>query len=160
MLELKNIKLRQRKVSLTDALIYKFKYAEKYKTQNNTIDDYKMDNKILCNNNCFINKENKIPLEYYENIFNKITEIFYKYSNKTNYTVIAVDGTYNNTNYKNNRKLETTLNMGYYDINNNIPLFIDPIINGQKIHIIQEFQKYHLINGMLKSTIINMMLKK
>lgn len=135
LLELKNIKLRQRKVSLTDALIYKFKYAEKYKTQNNTIDDYKMDNKILCNNNCFINKENKIPLEYYENIFNKITEIFYKYSNKTNYTVIAVDGTYNNTNYKNNRKLETTLNMGYYDINNNIPLFIDPIIDGQNNEI-------------------------
>ena len=42
--------------------------------QNNTIDDYKMDNKI--------------------------TEIFYKYSNNKNYTVIAVDGTYNNTNYK------------------------------------------------------------
>jgi hypothetical protein len=52
---------------------------------------------ILCNNKCFINKEHKIPLEYYENIFNKITEIYYKYSNKTNYTVIAVNGTYNNT---------------------------------------------------------------
>ncbi len=52
-----------------------------------------MDNKILCNNNCFINKENKIPLEYYG-------KIFYKYSDKTNYIIIAVDGIYNNTNYK------------------------------------------------------------
>ncbi len=79
-------------------------------------------------------------MEYYENIFNKVTEIFYKYSNKTNYTVIAVDGTYN-TNYKNNRKLETTLNISYYDINNNIPLFIDPIIDGQNNEI------KSLING-------------
>ena len=37
--------------------------------------------------------------------------------------------------YKNNRKLETTLNMGYYDINNNILLFIDPIIDGQNNEI-------------------------
>ena len=93
----KNIKIRQRKISLTDALIYKFKYVEKYKTQNNTINDYKIDNGIDCNNICFINKENKIPLKYYEGIFDKITDIYYKYSNKTQYTIIAVDGTYNNT---------------------------------------------------------------
>jgi hypothetical protein len=131
----KNIKIRQRKISLTDALIYKFKYVEKYKTQNNTINDYKIDNGIHCNNICFINKENKIPLKYYEGIFDKITDIYYKYSNKTQYTIIAVDGTYNNTNYKNNHKLETSLNMGYYDVNNNIPLTIDPIIDGNNCEI-------------------------
>ena len=148
LLEQKNIKIRNRKVSLTDALIYKFKNAEKYKTQNNTIDDYKMYNKILCNNSCFINKEHKIPLEYYENIFNKITEIYYKYTNKTRYTIVAVDGTYNNTNYKNNRKLETTLNMGYYDINNDIPLILDPIIDGRNNEI------KSLIDGINNNSII------
>jgi hypothetical protein len=131
----KNITLRDRIVSLTHALIYKFKYVEKYKTQNNTINDYKMDNNIQCNNKCFINKENKIPLEYYETVFHKITNIYNKYSNKTNYTIIAVDGTYNNTNYKNNGILETSLNMGYYDINNAIPVSLDPIIDGNNCEI-------------------------
>ncbi len=43
--------------------------------QKNIIDDYKRDNKILYNNNCFINEENKIPFRYYE-------KIFYKYSRR------------------------------------------------------------------------------
>jgi hypothetical protein len=38
-------------------------------------------------------------------------------------------------NYKNNRKLETTLNMDYYDINNDISLILDPIIDGRNNEI-------------------------
>lgn len=42
--------------------------------------------------------------------------------NKNN--IVCVDGTYNNTNLLNNGSLETSLNMGYYDFTNKIPVNI------------------------------------
>ena len=46
-----------------------FQLTQKYKTQKNILDDYKLENNILCNNTSFYKKESKIPLEYYENIY-------------------------------------------------------------------------------------------
>jgi hypothetical protein len=135
MLKKLNIKTRTRKITLSDALIYKFKYAQKHNTQKNIINDYKLDNNIFCDNTSFYKKEQKIPLEYYESVYEKVYNIYKKYSKKTHHTIIAVDGTYNNTNYKKDLKLETTLNMGYYDITNNIPLELDPIENKRNSEI-------------------------
>jgi len=135
MLKKLNIKTRTRKITLSDALIYKFKYAQKHNTQKNIINDYKLDNNILCDNTSFYKKEQKIPLEYYDSIYEKVYNIYKKYSKKTHHTIVAVDGTYNNTNYKKDSKLETTLNMGYYDITNNIPLELDPIENKRNSEI-------------------------
>jgi len=135
MLKKLNVKTRTRKITFSDALIYKFKYSQKYSTQKNIINDYKLDNNILCDNTSFYKKEQKIPLEYYDSIYEKVLNIFRKYSKKTHHTIVAVDGTYNNTNYKKDRKLETTLNMGYYDITNNIPLELDPIENKRNSEI-------------------------
>ena len=39
--------------------------------------------------------------------------------------MIAVDGTYNNTNIKNDKTLETSLNMGLYDATNCIPIELE-----------------------------------
>ena len=124
-LKQQNIYTRTRKLTFKDVLCYKFLYAQKYKTQKNIIDDYKFDHKIMCDNTSFYKKEQKIPLQYYENIYEKVLNIYKKYTKQTQYTIVAVDGTYNNTNYKNNKKLETSLNMGYFDISNCIPLEID-----------------------------------
>ena len=124
-LKQENIYTRTRKLSFRDVISYKFKYAQKYKTQKNIIDDYKFDHKICCNNTSFYKKEQKIPLKYYEDIYDKVLTIFKKYTKETQYTIVAVDGTYNNTNYNNEKKLETSLNMGYFDISNNIPIEID-----------------------------------
>jgi hypothetical protein len=68
MLKKLNINTRTRKITFSDALIYKFKYAQKYNTQKNIINDYK--------------KEHKIPLKYYDNIYIKVLNIFRKYSKK------------------------------------------------------------------------------
>ena len=130
-----NITTRKRKLSFIDALTYKFMYANKHKTQQSAIDNYKYDNKIIFNNISFYKKESKIPLEYYEYIYDKCINMFEKYTNKTSFKIIAVDGTYNNTNYKNNHELETSLNMGYYDVLNCIPLKIDPICNKKNCEI-------------------------
>lgn len=135
LLKEKNINTRIRKITFTDALIYKFKYAERYKTQKNIINDYKLEKNIYCDNTSFFRKEQKIPLEYYDNIFQKVLALFKKYSKKTQYTIIGVDGTYNNTNYNINPKVETSLNMGYFDITNGIPLEIDHIGNKKNTEI-------------------------
>ena len=45
-----NITTRKRKISFIDALTYKFIYANKHETQQSAIDNYKYDNKIICNN--------------------------------------------------------------------------------------------------------------
>lgn len=138
MLKQKNINTRKRILGFRDLLTYKFKYACKYNTQKNTIDDYKYERKIFCDNTAFYKKEKKIPLEYYENIYEKVVAIHKKYAKQTNYTIVSVDGTYNNTNYDNDGKLETSLNMGYFDISNNIPLEIDPMKHKQN-HEIKSF---------------------
>lgn len=70
--------------------------------------------------------ERKIPLQYYQNMLNKTKILFDKYNNKNNkYIIVAVDGTYNNTNLKKDKTLETSLNMGYYDVSNGIPIDIN-----------------------------------
>jgi len=40
------------------------------------------------------------------------------------YKLIAVDGTYTNTNLKNKKTLETSLSMGYFDVINKIPIYL------------------------------------
>ena len=41
------------------------------------------------------------------------------------YNIIAVDGTYSNTNLHDEHKLETCLNMGYFDCTNQIPIDLE-----------------------------------
>jgi len=121
-LNAKNIKTRTRKISFMDSLCYKFKYAKKHTTQKEIINDHKYENNIICNNTAFYKKENKIPLEYYDNIHNRVLSLHNKYVKKSKYNIVGIDGTYNNTNLKNDKKLETSLNMGFYNITHKIPL--------------------------------------
>jgi len=125
MLKNKNIKTRTKQLTFLDVLNYKFQYSFINKTQNDVIDNYKYNNNISCDKTAFYKKENKIPFEYYKSIYDKILILHNYYAKPNKYKIIAVDGTYNNTNLKNNKKLETNLNMGYYDITNKIPISLD-----------------------------------
>ena len=64
---------------------------------------------------------------------------------KKNPIIIAVDGTFNNINSLNKKdNLETSLNMGYYDITNDMPLEITIEGNNKKnneLHILQKYLK-------------------
>jgi hypothetical protein len=117
-----NKNTRQRILTFRDVLCYKFNYSFKYEKQLNVINEYKINNNVDCHKSAFYRKESKIPLEYYKNIHERILNIHNKYTGNYEYNIIAVDGTYNNTNINNNKNLETSLNMGYYDVNNNIPI--------------------------------------
>jgi hypothetical protein len=123
-LDKKNIKTRYKKLSFNDVLKYKFLYAYKNYTKSQIVANLNFDN-YKANKSNYYKKEQKIPLEYYQLKLNKVKQLFNNYSKKTSpYNIIAVDGTYNNTNLKNDKTLETTLNMGFYDVSNCIPIDI------------------------------------
>ena len=141
-LKVNNINTRTKKLSFTDALTYKFLCAYKNYTNTQVVADLNFANSKVDINN-YYKKEQKIPLEYYENILNNTKQILNKYSNKNlKDRIIAVDGTYNNTNFKNDKKLETTLNMGYYDVSNCVPIHIDLKNYSDKNKEISAFMEY------------------
>jgi len=128
-------KTRERKLSYLDCINYKFINVQKYDTQKKTINEVKYNNKILCHNSSFFRKEQQIPLQYYKNIYDKIFSIYLSKRNNNKQKVVAVDGTYNNTNIYRNGKLETTLNMGYYDTTNDVPLALNLKVDSQNKEI-------------------------
>ena len=73
-----------------------------------------------------------IPLSFYSYIYNKLNDIYNdNFVDKTLLKFYACDGIYNNTNLKNIKGyLETCLNMGFFDVNNCIP--IELLFNGEK----------------------------
>jgi hypothetical protein len=118
---------RNNKLTFNDAVLYLFNYCFINKTKLNIVSNLNFNNDIQVHPSNYQKKEAKIPLSFYEDLFNNIQSLFYqKYSindlNKNR--VVSVDGTYNNTNLKNNGSLETSLNMGYYDFTNAIPVNI------------------------------------
>ena len=130
------IKTRNTKLSFKDTLIYSFEYTQNNKTKidiinkfNKDIDDYKK--KI--SRTTFHEKNSIIPLSYYVNIYKKIMSIYKNKFIKSKTSIIAVDGTYANTNVKNIKGyLETSLSMGmgFFDVTNDIP--IELIFKGEE----------------------------
>lgn len=120
-----NIKTRNKKLSFTDALCYYFNCSFIDNTKLEVVSDYNFKNNINVHTSNYQKKESKIPLSFYQKVFMDVKKLFDKYKLKNNFkNVISVDGTYNNTNIKNDGTLETSLNMGYYDNTNRIPIDI------------------------------------
>lgn len=73
----------------------------------------------------FLIKLTIISDDYYKLLFYKIINYYDSNFKNNNFNLIAVDSTYNNTNINNinniKGNLETSLNMGYYNINECIP---------------------------------------
>jgi hypothetical protein len=125
MLLSQNIITRHKKISFTDSLYYKFLCSYKNSINYQVASELSF-NDVDANINNYYRKEQKIPLQFYCDTLNKLKLLFQKYANKDNkFNIIAVDGTYNNTNFKKDKTLETTLNMGYYDVSNCVPVDIE-----------------------------------
>jgi hypothetical protein len=133
----KNIIIRNTKVSYLNTFIYTFLYIQKNNTKLDAVNQlntyYKFENKKdLFKRTTLFEKEKNIPTylysEIYKNLLNLYNEFFIDKDIKR---LIAVDGTYNNTNVYNIKGyLETSLNLRFFDINNDIPL--DLTFNGIK----------------------------
>lgn len=148
-----NISTKKGKISFLDALIYKFNYSQKDITKANIISKYNLLNDTLINRTTFYEKEKLIPLKTYENLLNKIVVLYDTLFNKTT-KFMAVDGTFNNTNILNKKgNLETTLNMGFFDVENNI--VIDLTINGNNT---KNYEILQLTNYIIKNKLKNVTL--
>jgi len=159
----KETKIRNRKISISDILLFRFKYSQKNKTKQNIISNINCHNDDVVDRTSFYRKDNNIPLKYYKYIFTSIKKLYneqIKDKNKMN--IIAVDGTYINNNlfldnYKNNthkNTLETSLCMGYYDIDNNIPLELSFRGGKNKNNELRELKKWIISNKINNITIV------
>lgn len=104
-------------IQLSDLLYYRFLYSKKETTKEQNTAHINDINKTQFTRQAFDAKENNIPIEIYENILNKIMELYNSLYNSDKTKIIAIDGTYSN-DYITKR----SLNMGFYDIGNNVPI--------------------------------------
>ena len=121
-----NIKTRNNKISFSDVLLYKFLYAYKNDSKQFIISSLNYNNNLSIDRTTYHKKDLIIPHTFYKDLFYKIRNLYDLHLKSNNkYNLIAVDGTYNNTNINNDKgKLETCLNMGYYSINECLPIDI------------------------------------
>ncbi len=81
--------------------------------------------------------------DIYKSLFYKVRDLYNLNFKSDDFNLIAVDGTYNNTNINNiKHKLETSLNMGYYNINKCIPIDITFCNQENKNKEILQLKKY------------------
>ncbi len=135
------IKTRNNKISFSDVLLYKFLYTYKDISKQYIFSKFNYDNELSINITTYHKKDLMMSDTFYKSLFYKIRN-FYNDNFKTeNYNLIAVDGTYNNTNVNNIKgKLETSLNMGFFNINECIP--IDITFCNQENKEILQLKKY------------------
>jgi hypothetical protein len=124
---LKNkIKTKIKKISFTDALSYAFHYSFIDNTKQSVVSDYNYDNDKEGDRTSYYKRELQIPISFYENTLHKIKKMLNSYLKPNDkHNVYAVDGTYNNTNIKNDGKLETSLNLSVYNVTDRIPIEIE-----------------------------------
>lgn len=128
MYKIHNLKIRKTKTTYKQAFLYSLLYTQDNVTKIDSVNIinkyFKFNDKELLKRTTLYEKENKIPLNFYNDIFKKLIELYNQtFSDKNLKKLIAVDGTFNNTNIYNIKGLlETSLNLGFFDIDNEIPL--------------------------------------
>ena len=112
------IKTRNNKISFSDVLLYKFLYAYKDNSKQLIVSKFNYENDLSIDRTTYHKKDLMMPDTFYKSLFYMIRDLYNNNFKFNDYNLIAVDGTYNNTNINNKKgKLETCLNMGYYNIN-------------------------------------------
>ena len=151
-----NKKTRNSKLKYSDVLYYKFLYTFKNNSKQNIVSNINFKNNKLIDRTTYHKKDLKINVSFYYDLFDKIKKNYNDLFNKniSNYDIIAVDGTYNNTNIKNIKGyLETNLNMGYYNVTKNIPIDITYCGEENKNREILQLKKY-INSNKLKNVIL------
>ena len=139
-----NIKTRKRDITFVQTLLYNFSYSVPSNTKTKITSSFNFDNDSSSTRQAFDYRDKTIPVHFYVDLYNKVHNLYKKLMkiDKKNPIIIAVDGTFNNINSLNKKdNLETSLNMGYYDITNDMPLEITIEGNNKKnneLHILQK----------------------
>ena len=150
-----NKQTRNSKLKYSDVLYYKMLYSFKNNSKQNIVSTINFKNNKLIDRTTYHKKDLKMNVTLYYNLFNKIKKNYNDlFKNTLNYDIIAVDGTYNNTNIKNIKGcLETNLNMGYYNVTKNIPIDITYCGEENKNREILQLKKY-INSNKLKNVIL------
>lgn len=116
------IKLRNIKngITLTDAIYYRFAYSNIQTTKDLVASDINMINKTSFSRQAYEAKDNNIPVKLYSNLLEKISTINNKCNASDKIKTISIDGSYSR-----NREFKEILNMGFFDINNDCPIYIE-----------------------------------
>lgn len=143
LLNKKEIKTRKNKINFSDVLLYKFLYAYKNGSKQEVVSFINYYNDYTIDRTTYHKKDLIMCHTFYKSLFYKIRDLYNIKFKSNDYNLVAVDGTYNNTNVNNVKsKLETSLNMGYYNINECIP--IDITFCNQENKEILQLKKYIL----------------
>ena len=139
-----NIKTINNKISFSDVLLYKFLYTYKNDSKQLITSTLNYFYNLSIDRTTYHKKDLMIPYAFYKDLFYKIRNLYNEYlKSNDKYNLIVVDGTYNNTNVNNDKgKLETSINMGYYSINECMPIDITFCNQENKNKEILQLKKY------------------
>lgn len=111
-------------ITINDAILYKILYTDPKITHSTACDKIGHVNNTFFTRQSYDSKEDNISVEVYKSILEDIKNIYYKQitgkKRKIIPKIIAIDGVKNNDN-----KHNVNSNMGYYDVTNQIPIFIE-----------------------------------
>jgi hypothetical protein len=137
---LSNVQLRDHKkgIQLLDAIYYRFLYTDKNTTKQEIVSKINNMNNICFTRQSYESKETHISIEFYELMYKKIVDY---YNTHTQHIIediyISVDGTYNNDASNN-----IMLNMGFFDISNNVPVALNLIGSKNRNNEVKVFIEY------------------
>ena len=143
--DVRNTVVKNSKIKFDDVLFYKFLYSVPENTKLSIVSSFNFNNNSSITRSAYAYRDDQIPLEFYNDLYRKVSGCYKKLMNidVTKPFTFAVDGTFNNTNSKNKKDLlETSLNMGYYDITNDLPIELN--LEGSKnknneLHILKKY---------------------
>jgi hypothetical protein len=148
------IKMRNIKkgIKLPDAIYYRFSYCNISSTKELIKSEINYNNKTNFTRQAYEAKEQNISIRFYSNLLKEVNKLYNNKYNNNEETVktISIDGVYNRNNaYK------EVLNMGFFDINNELPMDLKPYGQLNKNNEIKSAINFIENNlDMFKSTII------
>ena len=119
-------------------------YTQQYVSKIDIVSEFNFEFDNDIDRTTFYKKNLKTPVKAYNDLFLKVRNLYFNtYKPINNFNIVAVDGTYNNTNVKDIKgNLETTLNMSYYLVNECIPLDISFCGEENKNCEVKQLMKY------------------
>jgi hypothetical protein len=147
---------RERKISFHDACYFRLSYSQQSKTKQNIAAKINMKKEMNIHKSNYYRKEEKIPVEEYEKITKKIHKLYEELCIKdtTKLRLIAVDGSSNNTNINTKKhECQTSLNMGFFDADNGIPIDFTYVGSNKQNSEIEQLTNA-ILSGKLDGTII------
>jgi hypothetical protein len=122
----KKLRCRRNGINIGHALLYRFSYCDINSTKQYITNSINYEHTTNFYRQSYDQKEDNISVNIYEYIFKNIVKYYEDncslkniINNKNKYTYVAVDGTYSNDINK-----DEILNLGFYDVCNNIPIDI------------------------------------